>query len=329
MTSHTNGPMNDREPVVKVRDLVKRYGDKTVVDQVNMDLCRGEIVAFLGPNGAGKTTTVEILEGYRPKTSGSVSVLGVDPERAPRDWRENIGIVLQESEPYPELTVAETVAMHGRYYRDARPYQQVVDMVGLSDAANQRCRKLSGGQRRRLDLGLALVGNPEVVFLDEPTTGFDPSARREAWEMIRSLRTYGNTVLLTTHYMDEAQQLADRILVIVGGRIVAQGTADELGSLVDIKPAITWTTNRDAPPVPDRFQATSDGTQTTIETEDVTAVLHALTSWALDNEVELADLGVHHPSLEDVYLALVGTNGPDSDPGPQPGDGQRQDREIE
>ena len=307
MTNQPDQHGTDSDCVVEVRDLVMRYGDKTVVDHIDMDLYRGEILAFLGPNGAGKTTTVEILEGYRSRTSGTVSVLGVDPGNAPRDWREQVGVVLQESEPYPELTVAETIEMHGRYYRNARPCGEVVEMVGLTDAANQRCRRLSGGQRRRLDLGLALVGDPEVVFLDEPTTGFDPNARREAWEMIRSLREYGKTALLTTHYMEEAEQLADRILVISQGHIVAQGTTEELASLVHIEPVISWEIVGDTPTVPDKFSQNQAGQQFTMETKDVTSDLHALTGWALEQQVELVDLNVKHPSLEDVYLALVGT----------------------
>ncbi|MEM7275922.1 MAG: ABC transporter ATP-binding protein, partial [Actinomycetota bacterium] len=202
---------------IEVRDLHKSYGGFQAVRGVDLGVAEGEILAFLGPNGAGKTTTIEILEGYRDRDRGEVAVLGEDPATAPLSWRERIGIVLQESEPVPELTALETLEMHGAYYRNPRPAPEVLEIVGLADSADQRTRKLSGGQKRRLDLALALVGNPELVFLDEPTTGFDPSARRESWGMIEALRQLGSTVLLTTHYMDEAEQLADRIVVIAGG----------------------------------------------------------------------------------------------------------------
>ena len=204
---------------ISVQDLTMRYDDFTAVDGIDLEVNQGEILAFLGSNGAGKTTTIEILEGFRKRTGGNVEVLGHDPENAPLSWRQHIGIVLQESEPVPELTAGEAVHMQAAYYENPRDPQQTLELVGLADSADHRTRKLSGGQKRRLDLALALVGDPSLVFLDEPTTGFDPSARRESWGMIEALRDLGKTVLLTTHYMDEAEHLADRIVVIGAGKI--------------------------------------------------------------------------------------------------------------
>jgi ABC-2 type transport system ATP-binding protein len=290
---------------IEVRDLHKSYGEFKAVDGIDLDVDEGEILAFLGPNGAGKTTTIEILEGYRDRDSGSVAVLGEDPARAPLSWRERIGIVLQESEPVPELTALESVTMQASYYRDARNPAEVLDIVGLTDSADRRTRKLSGGQKRRLDLALALVGNPALVFLDEPTTGFDPSARRESWEMIDALRDLGATVLLTTHYMDEAEQLADRIVVIAGGRIVARGTADQLADQVGAKTIISWRPGADPLP-PDRLGATpGDDGLAVIETDDVVPVLAELTGWAQQTNLDLAELNVARPTLEDVYLRLT------------------------
>ncbi len=294
---------------IEVRDLHKSYGDFRAVDGIDLDVEEGEILAFLGPNGAGKTTTIEILEGYRDRDSGQVSVLGEDPANAPLSWRERIGIVLQESEPVPELTALEAVTMQASYYSDARNPVEVLDIVGLSDSAGHRTRKLSGGQKRRLDLAMALVGNPDLVFLDEPTTGFDPSARRESWEMIEALRRLGSTVLLTTHYMDEAEHLADRIVVIAAGRIVAKGTADELADQVGARTTITWRPGDDPMP-PDQLGARPhDGGLAIIETDDVVAVLATLTGWAQESRIDLPELNVARPTLEDVYLSLTGPAG--------------------
>ncbi len=291
---------------IDVRGLRKSYGDFQAVNGIDLQVEQGEIVAFLGPNGAGKTTTIEILEGYRDRDEGRVSVLGQDPADAPLAWRERIGIVLQESEPVPELTALESVTMQAGYYASPRDPAEVLGIVGLSDSAAVRTRKLSGGQRRRLDLALALIGNPELVFLDEPTTGFDPSARRESWTMIESLRDLGNTVLLTTHYMDEAQHLADRIVVIAGGEIVATGTADDLADQVGAVPRITWRPAAGAPPPPAGLAVVVDDSGlAAVETDDVVPALASLTSWALDTETPLADLQVIRPTLEDVYLALT------------------------
>ncbi len=304
---------------IEVRGLTKAYGDFQAVRGIDLDVDRGEILAFLGPNGAGKTTTIEILEGYRQRDGGEVRVLGVDPAEAPLSWRDQIGIVLQESEPVPELTALESVAMHAAYYADPRPPGEVLEIVGLADSAEQRTRKLSGGQKRRLDLALALVGNPRLVFLDEPTTGFDPSARRESWDMIDALRDLGSTVLLTTHYMDEAEQLADRIVVIAGGRIVARGTAADLARQVGASTTIRWRAPGDAPAPPSGLGSSADGEGThELTTDDVVPTLHALTGWALDHDVDLSDLSVNRPTLEDVYLALTdqdAADGPTHGPG--------------
>ncbi|MGI9595940.1 MAG: ABC transporter ATP-binding protein [Acidimicrobiales bacterium] len=302
-------------PAISVRNLHKSYGDFQAVRGIDLTVEEGEILAFLGPNGAGKTTTIEILEGYRSRDSGEVSVLGEDPEDAPLSWRERVGIVLQETEPVPELTALESVAMHASYYANPRPPAEVLEIVGLGDSADRRTRKLSGGQKRRLDLALALVGNPALVFLDEPTTGFDPSARRESWEMIEALRRLGSTVLLTTHYMDEAEQLADRIVVISGGEIVARGTADELATEVGAVTRISWrpTVTAGSQAIPANLGARVDDGLAIIETDDVVRVLSALTSWAMDSGSDLADLNVARPTREDVYLMLTAA---DPDPAP-------------
>ena len=229
-----------KSPAIEVTGLCKAYGAVEAVAGVDLHVHEGEILAFLGPNGAGKTTTVEILEGFRPRTAGEVSVLGQDPAKAGSDWRERIGIVLQESQPEEYLTAAETVTMWASYFPAPRTVAEVLDLVGLTEHRDKRVGRMSGGQRRRLDLALALVGNPELLFLDEPTTGFDPTARREAWTMIDGLRDLGVTVLLTTHYMDEAQNLADRISVISAGQIIAPGTAAELAETASMHTRISW-----------------------------------------------------------------------------------------
>jgi len=295
---------------IGVRGLTMRYGDVTAVDNIDLEVAEGEILAFLGANGAGKTTTIEILEGFRKRTSGEVEVLGHDPATAPLSWREDIGIVLQESEPVPELTAGEAVRMQAAYYQNPRDAAATLDLVGLTYSANQRTRKLSGGQKRRLDLALALVGDPKLVFLDEPTTGFDPSARRESWGMIEALRDIGKTVLLTTHYMDEAEHLSDRIVVIGAGEIVARGTAEELAAQVSATTRVTWKPNRADERPPERLAATKDETgKMIIETPDALGVLNELTNWAIETGTDLPELNVARPTLEDVYLEL--TNGTD------------------
>jgi ABC-2 type transport system ATP-binding protein len=266
------------------------YGEVEAVRGIDLEVMPGEIFAFLGPNGAGKTTTVEILEGYRKRSGGEVSVLGEDPQRAGRSWRERIGIVLQSGRLDPYLTVRESLGLYAGYYRNPRPVDEVIALVGLEEKAETRARKLSGGQQRRLDVGMALVGDPELLFLDEPTTGFDPSARRQAWDVIAGLRDLGKTVFLTTHYMDEAQRLADRVTIIADGEIVARGTPEDLG-------------DREAGAATIRYRA--DGREVAVETTTPVQTLNELTGAALARGEELEGLEVTRPSLEDVYLELT------------------------
>ena len=275
---------------VAVTDLRKSYGQLEALRGVTFEIEQGEVFGLLGPNGAGKTTTVEVLEGYRARDGGSVSVLGVDPQQAGSAWRERIGIVLQSSAMYPNLTVAEHVALFAGYFSKPRDVDEVVELVGLVEKRNTRVKTLSGGQQRRLDLALGLVGDPEILFLDEPTTGFDPAARRAAWDMIRSLRELGKTVLLTTHYLDEAEQLSDRVAVLRDGRIVALGKPSEL------------TGGRVATEI--RYQR--DGKEVLVQTHEPTKVLHELTGEALARGAELDGLEVRHPTLEEIYLELTG-----------------------
>ena len=277
------------QPAIAVQDLRKSYEGNTALGGISFEVAEGEVFGLLGPNGAGKTTTVEILEGYRTRDAGDVTVLGFDPGEAPRAFRERIGVVLQQSELVSNLTVRELLRIFAGYYSQRRDVDEVLDLVGLADKKNARIKTLSGGQRRRVDLAVALVGDPDLVFLDEPTTGFDPAARRTAWDMIRSLRSLGKTILLTTHYLDEAQQLADRVAVIRSGAIVRLGTPEELigaGGPVEI-----------------RFRR--NGEPIVIETEEPTRALHELTSQALADGRELEQLEVRRPTLEDVYLELV------------------------
>ena len=276
-------------PVVSVRGLTKSYGDFEALKGIDFELHVGEVFGLLGPNGAGKTTTIEILEGYRRRDAGEVQVLGTDPATAGLDWRGRIGVVLQSSAMYENLTVAEQLAQFAGYYEQPRPVDEVIGLVGLEEKRDTRARRLSGGQRRRLDLGLALVGDPELIFLDEPTTGFDPGARRRAWETIRSLRALGKTILLTTHYLDEVEQLAGRVAVLREGRIVASGTVQELVG--------------GAPATEIRYRR--NGEVVVVETEDPTRVLHELTAAAIQRGEELEGLEVRRPSLEEVYLSLT------------------------
>ena len=312
VAEHRAATINPEEPVIAVRGLHKRYGNKEAVRGIDIDVGRGEIFAFLGPNGAGKTTTVEILEGFRHATAGSVRVLGVDPAQAPSAWRERIGVVLQESQPESGLTVRECLELYAGYYAAPRPVDETLALVGLREQAGQRATALSGGQRRRLDVALALAGDPELIFLDEPTTGFDPSARRAAWDVIAGLREIGKTVFLTTHYMDEAERLADRIAIIAAGRIVASGTPKTLGDRHLRGARIAFTLPRDSfagelpKPLAERSQAHGGG-RVVIDSHAVAADLHALSGWALARGLELDDLDVTRPTLEDVYLSLTQT----------------------
>jgi ABC-2 type transport system ATP-binding protein len=275
---------------ISVRNLWKSYDGVEAVRGISFEVGVGEVFGLLGPNGAGKTTTVEILEGYRRRDEGEASVLGHDPGDSPRALRERIGVVLQHSESPALLTVREVHRMFAGYYDQPRDVDEVIELVGLTDKRDARVKTLSGGQKRRLDLGIALVGDPDLVFLDEPTTGFDPAARRAAWKMLLSLRSLGKTIFLTTHYLDEAQHLADRVAVISAGRIIRLGTPGELIG--------------DARTTQIRFRR--DGQQVEIETTEPTRVLNELTADALASGVELEALEIRRPSLEDVYLELVG-----------------------
>jgi ABC-2 type transport system ATP-binding protein len=276
-------------PVVSVRGLTKSYGDFEALKGVDFELRPGEVFGLLGPNGAGKTTTIEILEGYRRRDAGEVEVLGADPENAGLGWRGRIGVVLQSSAMYENLTVTEQLAQFAGYYEHPRPVDEVIELIGLEEKRETRARRLSGGQRRRLDLGLALIGDPELIFLDEPTTGFDPGARRRAWETIRSLSGLGKTILLTTHYLDEVEQLADRVAVLREGRIIASGTVQELVG--------------GAPATEIRYRR--NGEVVVLETDEPTRVLHELTEAAIQRGEELDGLEVRKPSLEEVYLSLT------------------------
>jgi ABC-2 type transport system ATP-binding protein len=290
--------------VIEVRGLKMAYGEVEAVRGVDLQVAPGEVVALLGPNGAGKTTTVEILEGFRARTGGEVTVLGADPGNAPKGWRERVGIVLQEPVVEPQLTVRECLSQYAGYYARPRAVDEVMELVGLGDLGDRRCGALSGGQQRRIDVGLALVGNPELIFLDEPTTGFDPSARRAAWQMIAGLRDLGTTIVLTTHYMDEAEHLADRIVVLARGEVVAEGTPGALGGR-DREAAVIAFTAPPGAPLPARFGAAELDGRAVIRAERPLPVLRALADWADEAGAELPDLEVRRPTLEDVYLQLV------------------------
>jgi ABC-2 type transport system ATP-binding protein len=299
------------QPVIKVRGLVKRYNSHQAVAGIDLEVQRGEIFAFLGPNGAGKTTTVEILEGFRQRTGGEVSVLGQDPAAAGGAWRDRVGVVLQESEPEPGLSVRESLALYAGFYRAPRDIDETIALVGLTAKAGALGTRLSGGQRRRLDFALALIGDPELIFLDEPTTGFDPSARRAAWEVIAGLRKLGKTIFLTTHYMDEAEYLADRIAVLTAGRIVAEGTPRTLGGRDHMTTAISFTlpdglVPRDLPAGLSPLAEPGPAGLTVMHTESPLVHLQMLGNWALGRGFDLPDLDVHRPTLEEVYLSLTG-----------------------
>jgi ABC-2 type transport system ATP-binding protein len=295
---------------VSVQGLRKSYGSHEAVKGIDFEVRQGEIFGFLGTNGAGKTTTIEILEGYRPRTAGQVSVLGVDPSSPTKAWRARIGLVLQDSELDPVYTVRETVGMFARYYTAPREVDQTVDLVGLHDQRDTRIGTLSGGQKRRVDVALGLIGDPELLFLDEPTTGFDPQARRDAWNMIEGLRDLGKTVFLTTHYMDEAQHLADRLTILRQGTIVAQGTAAELsersgGTIIRFE----LPSGVDPTPI-----AAVTGVEPAVSGSELTVrvprgaqrVLYQLTGWAERGGIELENLEVTRPTLDDVFLELTG-----------------------
>ncbi|MEX2275269.1 MAG: ABC transporter ATP-binding protein [Actinomycetota bacterium] len=296
------------ETALAVRDLHKSYGTFEAVRGISFDVNRGEVFALLGPNGAGKTTTVEILEGFRVRSRGTVVVLGHDPQKHDAQMKQRIGIVLQSTGVDPFLTVRETIEFYRGLYPAPRETDEVIGLVGLSEKRDQKVTKLSGGQKRRLDVAIALAGDPELLFLDEPTTGFDPSARRHAWEIIKNLATLGKTVFLTTHFMDEAQYLADRVAIIARGEIVAEGTPDTLGGRDTAKTRIRFRlpAGVDATGLPDLGQrATPDGTSV-VEASDPAPPLHELTRWAVDRGVRFEVLEVSRPTLEDVYLEITG-----------------------
>lgn len=299
------------ELAIDVRGLRKSYGSFEAVKGVDLRVGKGEIFSLLGPNGAGKTSIVEILEGHRARTAGEVSVLGHDPGKGERRLKSRIGIVLQETGVERFLTVAEAIDRFRGFYPSPRPLDEIIDLVGLGDKRDERVKKLSGGQQRRLDVAIGLAGDPELLFLDEPTTGFDPSARRNAWDMIANLKGLGKTVFLTTHYMDEAQHLADRVAIIVGGQIVAEGPP---GQLVGNEATRTQIDLRlpETVDLPAQIAglATRSGDRVAIRTEDPLPILHQLTGWAIRDEVALEGLTVAQPSLEDVYLRLTASEDP-------------------
>ena len=324
------------QPVIELQDLTKRYGDLTAVAGIDLRIDAGEVFALLGPNGAGKTTTVEVLEGYRHPTTGTVRVLGEEPARAGDDWRSRIGIVHQESKLPPELTATELVQFQSTLYPKPLDAARVLELVGLGPQADQRAGTLSGGQQRRLEVALGIIGDPELIFLDEPTTGLDPEARRQAWDLVEQLTEAGKTVLLTTHYLDEAERLAGRLAVIVGGRIVAEGTPESLGgrqqarSTVSFRltealgplPALDGLDGLDGPP-----RDVAPGELVRAETDRPTELIAALARWAADTgDTELPELAVTRRSLEDTYLALVAEHGTDDDDDDQVGRSERAHR---
>jgi ABC-2 type transport system ATP-binding protein len=298
--------------VIRVRGLCKRYGDLAAVDGLDLDVAACEVFALLGPNGAGKTTTVEILEGYRSRSAGDVSVLGRDPERADGDWRARIGIVLQSTGWHEELTVAEVVTHFAGFYPRPRPPEEVIALVGLEHKRHARAGTLSGGQRRRLDVALGLVGDPDLIFLDEPTTGFDPAARHQAWSVITDLRALGKTVLLTTHYLDEAEHLADRVGVIAAGKLLAVAPPSLLGGRATASARVRFRAagrlrGCALPELPGAEVSVAGG-EVTVRTDHPTAAIRALGAWAAAAGVdELPELSVLRPTLEEVYLEMVGS----------------------
>ena len=299
-------------PAIEVRDLRKTYEGVEAVRDVSFEVARGEVFCLLGPNGAGKTSTVEILEGYRTRSGGEARVLGMDPAHGQRELRERVGIVLQQCGVQNDLTVAELIEMYGRYHPRRRPVDELIELVELGEKRDTRARKLSGGQLRRLDLALALVGDPDLVFLDEPTTGFDPAARRQAWSTIQSLCDLGKTVFLTTHYMDEAQHLANRVAVMNAGQIIAIGKPEELGGR-NLRPAEVrftlpegWSLG-DVPDVP-LEQRALEGDRVVVLTREPVLAAQRITTWALDHDIDLGHFSVTQPTLEDIYLELTGSS---------------------
>jgi ABC-2 type transport system ATP-binding protein len=302
-------PAMNGQPAITVQGLRMNYGTYEAVRGIDFEVTRGEILAFLGPNGAGKTTTVEICEGFRKRTAGEVRVLGDDPAHAGPDWRARVGVVLQESSPEALLTVRECLSMYAGYYPKPLPVARALELVGLTGKADDRCDRLSGGQQRRLDMALALIGDPELIFLDEPTTGFDPTARRASWDVIAGLRDLGKTIFLTTHYMEEAEYLADRILIIAAGRIVASGTPATIGGRATEATLVSFTLPdgvgaSDLPALPAPVSVGKGGAAE-VSHEYPMQILHPLADWAVQHGYALADISVHRPSLEEIYLRLT------------------------
>ena len=303
-------PAQTPAPAISVTGLVKSDGPYKAVDGIDLEVRSGEIFAFLGPNGAGKTTTAEILEGFRQPSAGKVLVLGTDPADADGAWRNRVGAVLQESQPEPGLTMRECLELYAGYYSAPRDIDETLELVGLEEKASARAEHLSGGQRRRLDVALALIGDPELIFLDEPTTGFDPSARRDAWEVIDGLRRLGKTVFLTTHYMDDAEHLADRIAVIAEGRIVAEGTPGKLGGRDGLGATVTSSLPSglgvsDLPSALQLLATRGPGRSVVLHSHSPLAHVHFLSDWAVTTGVDLPHLEVRRPSLKEVYLSLT------------------------
>ena len=294
------------ERVIEVRGLRKSYGDVEAVKGIDLHVDRGEVFALLGPNGAGKTTATEILEGYRTRSGGEASVLGHDPAKGELDLKRRVGIVLQSTGVDPFLTVHETVDMYAGYYEHPRNPDEVIDLVGLAEKRTTRVNKLSGGQQRRLDVAVALAGDPELLFLDEPTTGFDPNARRNAWDIVKDLTALGKTVFLTTHFMDEAQYLANRVAVIAMGEIVAEGSPDTIAGRDRMTPRIRYRLPQGASPPPDRGQIALPNGSFELKSDDPTTALHDLTGWAIERGISFETIEVTRPSLEDVYIELTG-----------------------
>ena len=292
-------------PAIAVTDLHKSYGAVEAVRGVTFAVETAEVFGLLGPNGAGKTTIIEILEGYRNRDAGDVTVLGMDPRRGGRALRERVGLVLQEAAVPPLLSVSELIDLYRGYYPRPRPTAEVLELVGLTEKAKERVRRLSGGQKRRLDVALGLVGDPELLFLDEPTTGFDPSARRSAWEVVRNLRALGKTIVLTTHYMDEAEILADRICVIANGKVVAEGSPQTLRARTEGRTHIRFRVPPGVEPASLPLKPSVRDGVAMVETSTPTRAVNELTSWAVARNLELPDLEVTRPSLEDVYLELT------------------------
>ena len=302
------------EPAIEVRGLHKSYGQVEAVRGIDLSVSKGEIFALLGPNGAGKTTTVEILEGHRDRSAGDVSVLGYDPGRNDRALKRRIGIVLQSTSVEPYLSVEETINLFRGYYPHPLPLEQILEAIGLREQRRTRVKRLSGGQQRRLDVAIGLAGDPELLFLDEPTTGFDPSARRGAWEMIRNLQSLDKTILLTTHYMDEAEHLADRVAIMVDGEIVAEGPPSDL-SQRDGSVTIGFRIDSGSGALPEDLGAEQTGNsgRYTITTSTPTRSLHQLTGWAVEQGIELQELSVSRPSLEDLFIELANPQAKDGE----------------